>query len=95
MDAEAQFLLLDCRNQEEFDLVHLPDAVLIPMGQLAERVDELDVHKTSHIVVYCHLGGRSQMVTEWLRQQGFEGVQNMMGGIDGWAVQIDQNVRRY
>ena len=95
LDSEQPFLLLDCRGQDEYDLVHLEPAKLIPMDELQHRVSELHCHRTSRIVVYCHLGGRSQMVTAWLRQQGFTQVQNMAGGIDAWAQQIDPSLPRY
>ena len=94
-DRQESFLLLDCRNQDEYDLVRLESAMLIPMHELPDRVAELQDHQASRIVVYCHLGGRSQMVTDWLRQQDFAYVQNMTGGIDAWAEEIDRTLPRY
>ena len=88
-------VLLDCRNQDEYDLVHLEPARLIPITEIQDRVVELQPHREDRIIVYCHLGGRSQMVSEWLRGQGFTRVQNMAGGIDAWAQQINPDLPRY
>ncbi len=95
LDHQESFLLLDCRNQDEYDLVHLESAMLIPMHELQDRLAELQAHRASRIVVYCHLGGRSQMVADWLRQQDFAHVQNMTGGIDAWAEEINRTLPRY
>ena len=95
LDRQESFLLLDCRNQDEYDLVHLESAMLIPMPELQNRLADLQAHQASRIVVYCHLGGRSQMVADWLRQQDFAHVQNMTGGIDAWAEEIDRTLPRY
>lgn len=88
-------LLLDCREQAEFDFVRIAGSTLLPMSEIAQRAGELAPHRERHIVVHCHHGGRSLEVTLWLRQQGFPRVQNMAGGIDAWAVQIDSSLPRY
>jgi rhodanese-related sulfurtransferase len=56
---------------------------------------ELESHRNRHIVVLCHVGGRSLRVTRWLRQQGFTQAQNLSGGIDQWSQEIDPSVPRY
>ncbi len=95
VDQGEQFLLLDCREVDENELVRIEGSLLIPMSELPVRVEELRDHIDQRIVVYCHLGGRSHQVTQWLREQGFHGAQNMAGGIDAWAVQIDPQLARY
>ena len=95
IDQGEEFFLLDCRNPEEHARVHLEQAQLIPMQELPGRISELVPHKSSRIIVHCHLGGRSLQVTEWLRQQGFSKAQNMTGGIDTWAVVVDPRLPRY
>ncbi len=95
LDAGEDLLLLDCREHEEFDLVSIKGATLLPMSELVTRAGELDQHRERPIVVHCHHGGRSAQVTNWLRQRGFASVQNMTGGIDQWAVEIDPKLRRY
>lgn len=93
--ASDDFLLLDCREPNEFEFVRLEQATLIPMSELNERVDELEPHRDREIVVQCHHGGRSLRVAMWLRQRGFERACSLAGGIDAWAVQIDSSLPRY
>ena len=88
------FTLLDVREPWEYETARLEGAKLIPMGDLPTRAhQELDPEK--HIVVICHHGVRSLTVTNWLRQQGFEKVQSLRGGIDGWARTVDPKVPLY
>jgi rhodanese-related sulfurtransferase len=89
------FLLLDVRNPDEFATAKISDSLLIPMGELGQRLSELESHRNAHIVVHCHHGGRSLRVTHFLRQNGFTQVQNMTGGIDAWSQQVDPQVPRY
>jgi rhodanese-related sulfurtransferase len=65
------------------------------MSQIQARLGELTPLREKHFVVHCHHGGRSERVTYWLRANGFPRVQNMAGGIDAWAVQIDPALPRY
>ena len=88
------FLLLDVREPWEFETARIEGAKNIPMGDVPARAHaELDPE--AHIVVVCHHGVRSLTVTNWLRQQGFEKVQSMRGGIDGWARTVDPKVPLY
>lgn len=93
--AGTSFLLLDCREQSEYETARIQGSMLIPMSELQGRVGELEPHRNRHIVVHCHHGGRSLRVTHWLRNQGFSNVQNMAGGIDQWSQEIDPSVPRY
>jgi len=95
LDAGEEFLLVDCREPLEADYASIAAAQLIPMSQLAERVEELEPSQASRIVVHCHLGGRSLQVAHWLRQQGFSRAQSMAGGIESWSQQVDCAVPRY
>ena len=95
LEAREDVCLLDCRLQQEYDIVHLPSSILIPMDQLAERVAELEDFRHTPLIVYCHMGVRSEMVANWLRSQGFTAAQSMEGGIDAWSIQIDPNLARY
>jgi rhodanese-related sulfurtransferase len=86
--------LLDVREPWEFNIASLPNSILMPMGEVPSRAhQELDPDQP--IVVLCHHGARSLSVTMWLRDQGFEHVQSLSGGIDRWARVIDSNVPRY
>lgn len=87
-------LLLDVREPWEFSTANLPGSILMPMGEVPSRAhQELDPDKP--IVVLCHHGARSLSVTMWLRDQGFEHVQSLAGGIDHWSRVIDPTVPRY
>jgi rhodanese-related sulfurtransferase len=95
LSAGGNFVLVDCREQEEFDTVRIPEARLLPMSQLADRVDELAPYRDFELAIHCHHGGRSLRVAKWLREQGFSKAQSMAGGIDQWAVEIDPSLPRY
>ena len=95
LDAGEDVLFIDCREPDEHATVHIKQATLLPMSELANRVGELSPHREGRIVVHCHHGGRSMRVTRWLREQGFKATQSMAGGIDQWAVEIDPTLPRY
>ena len=95
LDSGPDFLLLDCRETDEYYQSSIPGAEHIPMSEMTERSNELEPHREQDIVVYCHLGGRSLKVANWLRDQGFRNVQSMIGGIDRWAVEIQPELQRY
>lgn len=95
MKSADPFLLLDCRELDEWETARIEGATLIPMSQLQTRVGELEDARGRDIIVYCHHGARSLRVAHWLRQQGFETAQSMSGGIDEWSQTIDAEVPRY
>ena len=95
LDEQADFFLLDCREAEEHATASIAGATLLPMSEIQERASELEPQRARHIVVHCHLGGRSMQVTQWLRQQGFDRVQSMAGGIAAWSDEIDPSVPTY
>ena len=95
LDDNPPGLLLDCRETDEYEVVHIESATLLPMSEIMQRVDELEPHKSDDIIVYCHHGGRSQQVAMWLRQQGYEKAQSLAGGVDQWAIEIDPSLPRY
>jgi rhodanese-related sulfurtransferase len=87
--------LLDCREPKEHSFAHIEGSMLIPMEEVADRVGELEEYRDSRIVVYCHHGGRSLQVVNWLRNHGFAKAQNLTGGIDLWSQEIDPTIPRY
>jgi rhodanese-related sulfurtransferase len=88
------FTLLDVREAWEYEASRIEGTKHIPMGDIPARaLHELD--PDDHIVVMCHHGVRSLTVTNWLRQQGYEKVQSMRGGIDGWARTVDPKIPLY
>lgn len=92
LDAGAPPAILDVRETWEHELCAIPGARLVPLDELASRVDELDSGR--EVVVYCHHGQRSAAAVQWLRRQGIPAV-NLQGGIDAWALEVDPAVRRY
>ena len=93
--ADDDLLLIDCREEDEFELVSIEGARLIPLGELPERVGELEPHRDRLIVVHCHHGVRSLRAARWLREQGFANAQSLAGGIEQWAVEIEPGMARY
>jgi rhodanese-related sulfurtransferase len=90
----AELLLLDVREDWETTLAPVPtDLVHIPMGQIAERVGELDPRKDT--VVVCRSGGRSLEVARYLSSRGFDSVFNLAGGILAWSADLDPRIPRY
>jgi rhodanese-related sulfurtransferase len=87
-------LLLDVREQWEYDTASLPNSLLMPMGDIPSRAHQ-ELDPDAPIVVLCHHGARSLNVTMWLRNQGFENVQSLSGGIDAWSRTIDPSIPRY
>lgn len=85
ISAKNDILLLDVRNEAEFQgpLGHITGAVLIPIQELDQRVDELNGHKEKEIIVICRSGNRSQRGTRILSSHGFNAV-NMLGGMMAW-----------
>lgn len=93
MDAGERIQLIDVRQSYEWNICRLPDATLIPLGDLPRRMTELD--PAVPVVAYCHTGVRSLMAVQMLNGAGFGRVKNLTGGIEGWARTVDQAMARY
>lgn len=74
---------LDVRTQQEWDQFHAPEAVLIPLDELPNRLNE--VPKGEHIVVICRTGNRSGQAQDILQDAGYTMVSNVNGGMNAWA----------
>jgi rhodanese-related sulfurtransferase len=94
LDHQEAFTLLDVREPWEIETARIQGAKLIPMGDIPSRAHQ-ELDPEGEIVVLCHHGVRSMNVTVWLRQQGFEKVQSMRGGIDAWSRRVDPNMPLY
>jgi rhodanese-related sulfurtransferase len=86
------FVLLDVREPNEVSVCEI-GGQLIPLGVLGERMSELD--PSAHIVVHCHVGGRSAAAVNALRGAGFENTWNLQGGIRAWIQRIDPSLSDY
>src|SRR5215472_9566330 len=93
-DRGGEFTLLDVREPWEYETAQIGGSKPMPMGEVPARFQQ-ELDPEEHIVVVCHHGVRSMNVTAWLRQQGFEKVQSLQGGIDRWAREIDPSVPVY
>lgn len=95
LDAGEKLVLLDIREPHELAICTLDKTTAhIPMGDLMERLDELEPYRNQDIVVYCRSGNRSDSCAEFLRDQGFAGL-NLTGGIIAWSNEIDSSVQKY
>ncbi len=93
LDKGEKLLLLDVREQWEFELNRLEGAVHIPLRELPARFQELD--PDAEIVAYCHKGIRSLKAIRFLKEKEFKNSINLDGGIDAWSVRIDPSIPRY
>jgi rhodanese-related sulfurtransferase len=83
--------VIDVREQWEYDEGHIPGITLLPMGEVAARLSEIPTDK--EVIITCRSGNRSGQVADFLRQQGFDNVHNMEGGILAWeeaGLPVDQ-----
>jgi rhodanese-related sulfurtransferase/rubrerythrin len=83
---KGDVVFLDVRQPGEYKAGHQPGAKLIPVGDLGDRLDELD--RTKHLVIYCATGGRSRVAAQLLSGKGFEKVYNLSGGIKAWDKEV-------
>jgi adenylyltransferase/sulfurtransferase len=91
---QEDIFLLDVRNLNEYETCRIEDSVLIPMSNIPTNVKHIPKDKT--VVVYCHHGFRSASVIEYLTQNhGFTNLQNLTGGINAWANEIDETMATY
>jgi rhodanese-related sulfurtransferase len=94
LEAGSDVVVLDVREPWEYDAAKIEGSKHIPMGDIPARFNQ-ELDPEGHAVVVSHHGVRSMNVTAWLRQQGFEKVQSLAGGIDRWSRQIDPKVPLY
>jgi len=93
-EAGEDMTLLDVREDWEVALAPVPTrTVHIPMGEMSDRIAELDPKKET--VVICRSGGRSAQVADFLQRQGFGKVFNLAGGILAWSRVIDPRIPQY
>jgi rhodanese-related sulfurtransferase len=89
-----QARLIDVREPWEFQTAHIDGSMLMPMGDVPARAHQ-ELDPDERLVIMCHHGQRSLHVTVWLRNQGFENVQSLRGGIDAWCAEVDPSINRY
>ena len=89
----APHLVLDIREPEELAVCVINGSVTIPMQRVPDELEGLP--RENPLIVVCHHGMRSAMVTEFLRKNGFDNAWNLAGGIDAWSRQIEPDMLRY
>jgi rhodanese-related sulfurtransferase len=88
-------VLLDVRQQWEYETAKLANSILLPLPELASRASEIEVPSGAALIVYCHHGIRSRSAAELLERLGFKEVYSVAGGIDAWSSRIDPGVPLY
>jgi len=91
-DSGENLTLLDVREDWELGVASVPNVVHIPMGQVADRLQELD--RSKEVFVLCRSGRRSLEVAKFLQQNGFKAV-NVAGGILAWSRDVDATIPTY
>jgi molybdopterin/thiamine biosynthesis adenylyltransferase/rhodanese-related sulfurtransferase len=93
IDRGDPFVLIDVREPHEYQICRIPNAKLIPLGDLPKRVNELN--SADEIIAHCKSGVRSAKAVDFLKQAGFRKVRNMKGGILAWSDKVDPSVPKY
>jgi adenylyltransferase/sulfurtransferase len=91
-DRGEALTLLDVREPWELDVASVPGVLHIPMGDVAERIGEID--RSRQVVVLCRSGRRSLEVAKYLQQNGFDAV-NLAGGVLAWSRDVDATIPTY
>ncbi len=91
VDSGDRPFVLDVREPDEYEGANI-DGALIPLGQLPERLHEIQDHKDEEVVVHCRSGARSAKAVEYLRENGFTNAVNLKGGIHAWSDEIDPSL---
>ena len=87
MDSGEEHIILDTREQEEFDAGHIPGAILIPYTEIENKAEEMLPDKDKLILVYCRSGRRSKIASESLSELGYTNVKEF-GGIIDWPYEV-------
>jgi rhodanese-related sulfurtransferase len=86
-------VLLDVREQWEYETCHIDGSLPVPMNTIPGQLDKLD--RDTPTVCICHHGGRSMHVAEFLEGNGFTRITNLTGGMHAWATQVDRTMPTY
>lgn len=89
MDSGEEHIILDTREQDEFDEGHIPGAILIPYNEIENKAEAMLPDKDKLILVYCRSGRRSKIAAESLSKLGYTNVKEF-GGIIDWSYEIEK-----
>ncbi len=93
LDSGKEIVLVDVRDQNEWDICHIDGAKLMPVVEFDKYIPELD--KDDEIYLYCYKGSRSMTALKQLHADGFAKIKSLSGGIDSWAELVDPGMPRY
>ena len=94
LDAGDDIQLIDVRQPDENAFASIPGAKLIPLGEILNRMSELDENRET--VIHCKMGGRSARAIDALQRSGYKGkLKNLRGGITAWSNEVDPCVPKY
>ena len=89
MDSEEGYIILDVREQDEYDAGHISGAILIPYTQIEAKANEMLLDKDQLILVYCRSGRRSKIAAEALAELGYTNIKEF-GGILDWPYEVEK-----
>ncbi|MCC6427590.1 MAG: rhodanese-like domain-containing protein [Phycisphaerales bacterium] len=95
LETPGAMVMVDCRTQPEWDLVHIPGTIHIPLDQVEERHDEIELKPGQELAILCHHGVRSLKAALTLRALGHPNAVSVAGGIELWSLAADTNIPRY
>jgi adenylyltransferase/sulfurtransferase len=95
MDRGDDFLLIDVREANEFEIVRIPGSILIPLGHFIDGSALINLPRDKEIILHCHLGRRSATALSILKNAGFRDVTHVEGGVLAWAQRIDTTCTVY
>lgn len=84
LDNKDNFLFIDCREEEEWNELHIPGATLLPLSTFQENYETILKDKNATIVIQCRSGKRSMNACMFLLSKGFTDLNNLEGGILAW-----------
>lgn len=89
MDSDEDFVILDAREQDEYDSGHIPGAILIPYTEIENKAESMIPDKDKQILVYCRSGRRSKIAAESLAKLGYTNIKEF-GGIIDWPYEVEK-----
>ena len=90
MDSDREHIILDVREQDEYDSGHIPNAILIPYTEIENKAEEMLPDKAAQILVYCRSGRRSKIASEALSGLGYTNIKEF-GGIIDWEGDLEND----
>ncbi len=88
LDSDSSIILVDVRTQEEYDQIHIPGAIVLPVDDITFRADNILPDKNATYIIYCNSGNRSATASQALVDLGYKNVYDM-GGIIYWPYETE------